>query len=59
VGIGRGRHGFMFTPSTGLDVSLDFVEVRRSLDGAVLQYRTVAVSRLSTKVVQPPCHLVA
>jgi type VI protein secretion system component Hcp len=59
VGIGSGRHAFMFTPSTGLDVNLDFVEVRRSLDGAVLQYRTVAVSRLSTKVVQPPCHLVA
>jgi hypothetical protein len=59
VGIGSGRHGFMFTPSTGPDVNLDFVEVRRSLDGAVLQYRTVAVSRLSTKVVQPPCHLVA
>ncbi|HTP91199.1 MAG TPA: Hint domain-containing protein [Xanthobacteraceae bacterium] len=35
VGLGSGRHGFSFTPAHG--VSRGGIEVRRSLDGALLQ----------------------
>ena len=36
AGLGSGRHGFVFTPPTGLIISSDNVQVRRSLDGRVL-----------------------
>jgi hypothetical protein len=34
--LGSGRHAFMFTPPSGLIIGSDKVEIRRSLDGAVL-----------------------
>ncbi len=34
--VGTGHHSFAFTPPHGLAFALDTVEVRRSLDGAVL-----------------------
>ena len=45
AGLGSGRHGFTFTPPAGLDCSGDTVEVRRSLDGALLQSSEAAVRR--------------
>jgi hypothetical protein len=36
AGLGSGCHGFAFTPPPGLTFALDAVEVRRSLDGAIL-----------------------
>jgi erythromycin esterase-like protein len=38
AGIGTGHHGFEFTPPAGLDFATDTVEVRRSLDGAALEF---------------------
>ncbi len=38
AGLGGGRHGFNFTPPPNLRFSPDAVEVRRSLDGAVLAF---------------------
>jgi Hint domain len=37
AGIGDGRHSFEFKPPAGLVIAAEVVEVRRSLDGAVLQ----------------------
>jgi hypothetical protein len=37
AGIGSGRHGFAFTPPQGLGMPPHAVEVRRSLDGALLE----------------------
>ena len=37
AGIGSGRHSFAFKPPAGLAFTTDAVEVRRSLDGAVLE----------------------
>ena len=34
--LGSGRHGFVFTPPSGLIISSDNVQVRRSLDAAAL-----------------------
>ena len=34
--LGSGRHGFVFTPPSGLIIGSDKVEVRRSLDAAAL-----------------------
>jgi microcystin-dependent protein len=36
AGLGSGCHGFAFTAPAGLTFALDAVEVRRSLDGAIL-----------------------
>jgi hypothetical protein len=36
--LGSGRHGFAFTPPAGLAFAPDAVEVRRSLDGAALEF---------------------
>jgi autotransporter passenger strand-loop-strand repeat protein/autotransporter-associated beta strand protein len=36
AGLGSGRHSFEFTPPVGLGFAPDAVQVRRSLDGAVL-----------------------
>ena len=36
AGHGSGCHSFEFTPPTGLSFALGAVEVRRSLDGAIL-----------------------
>jgi hypothetical protein len=36
AGLGSGCHSFVFTPPPGVAFALDAVEVRRSLDGAVL-----------------------
>ncbi len=36
AGLGSGRHAFAFSPTQTIDVALDAVEVRRSLDGAPL-----------------------
>jgi hypothetical protein len=38
--LGSGRHSFTFTPPAGLAFALDAVEVRRSLDGAALEFST-------------------
>jgi autotransporter passenger strand-loop-strand repeat protein len=37
AGLGSGRHGFHFTPPSGWDLASYRVEVRRSLDGAMLE----------------------
>jgi Hint domain len=37
AGVGSGRHGFEFTPPRGLRMSPGTIEVRRSIDGAVLE----------------------
>jgi hypothetical protein len=37
---GSGCHSFVFTPPPGLTLALDMVEVRRSLDGAILPLST-------------------
>ena len=42
-GIGSGRHGFEFTPPRGLDMPPHAVEVRRSLDGAALEFSAASV----------------
>jgi hypothetical protein len=36
--LGSGCHGFAFTPPAGLAFAPDSVEVRRSLDGAALDF---------------------
>jgi hypothetical protein len=36
AGLGSGRHSFTFTPPAGVLATARSVEVRRSLDGAVL-----------------------
>ena len=36
AGIGTGRHAFAFSPAQKINAALDTVEVRRSLDGALL-----------------------
>ena len=41
AGLGSGRHGFLFTPPLDLTFTPQAVEVRRSLDGAVLGRRHV------------------
>ena len=42
AGLGSGNHSFAFTPPTGLAFCPDTVKVRRSLDGAVLQFATAS-----------------
>jgi hypothetical protein len=42
AGMGSGRHGFTFTPPARLVFAPDTVEVRRSLDGAVLSLSATA-----------------
>jgi len=37
AGVGHGRHGFEFTPPAGMVLAPAVIEVRRSLDGALLQ----------------------
>jgi hypothetical protein len=37
AGVGSGRHGFEFAPPRGLRMSPGTIEVRRSIDGAVLE----------------------
>ncbi len=44
--LGSGHHGFAFTPPPGLDFPTDTVEVRRSLDGAALEFSTDPVRAL-------------
>ena len=34
AGLGSGHHGFAFRPSAGMTLTLETIEVRRSLDGA-------------------------
>jgi hypothetical protein len=36
AGLGSGRHSFAFTPPAGFALSPEIVEVRRSLDGAII-----------------------
>ena len=36
LGLGSGHHGFEFTPPAGLLCMTEAIEVRRSLDGAML-----------------------
>jgi Hint domain len=36
AGMGSGRHAFTFSPAQKINVALDAIEVRRSLDGALL-----------------------
>ena len=43
AGLGSGRHGFEFTPPPGLALAPSAVEVRRSLDGAALEFSTDAL----------------
>jgi hypothetical protein len=48
-GLGSGRHGFVFTPAPGLKFTSGVIEVRRSFDGAALEFsgetgRRIAVS---------------
>jgi Hint domain len=38
AGLGSGRHGFTFTPPAGAAFAPDAVQVRRSFDGAVLEF---------------------
>ena len=40
AGLGSGCHSFVFTPTRGLTFALDAVEVRCSLDGAILPLST-------------------
>jgi hypothetical protein len=42
AGLGSGRHGFLFTPPARLASVPQAVEVRRSLDGAALEFSTQA-----------------
>ena len=52
AGLGSGRHSFTFTPPAGLAFAPDDVEVRRSLDGAALEFAT-AKRRPTTSGNQP------
>jgi hypothetical protein len=38
AGIGSGRHAFTFAPTAGIAIASDTMEVRRSLDGALLTH---------------------
>jgi hypothetical protein len=38
AGLGSGRHSFVFTPPAGLAFAANAVKVRRSLDGAALEF---------------------
>jgi hypothetical protein len=58
AGLGSGRHGFCFTPPAGLDFSADAVEVRRSLDGALLQ-RSQASTARAAQDLSPSRRLIA
>jgi hypothetical protein len=42
AGLGSGRHSFEFTPPVGLAFTPGAIEVRRSLDGAVVKFSTNA-----------------
>ena len=44
AGLGGGHHTFRFTPPAGIMFAPDAVEVRRSLDGAVLYPRKISVA---------------
>jgi hypothetical protein len=45
AGMGSGSHSFAFTPPPGLALLPEAVEVRRSLDGALLEHRASRQAR--------------
>ncbi|MGO9698444.1 MAG: Hint domain-containing protein [Xanthobacteraceae bacterium] len=47
AGLGSGRHAFRFTLPPGLRVAPDAIEVRRSLDGAVLAHQASRQARVA------------
>ncbi len=54
AGFGSGRHGFEFTPSAGLSFSAAAIEVRRSLDGAVVEL-TARARAMRDRASPSPC----
>jgi ELWxxDGT repeat protein len=55
AGIGSGRHGFEFTPPRALGMSSGTIEVRRSMDGAVLE-RSRKTTRPQDSCLKPRHH---
>jgi hypothetical protein len=54
AGLGSGRHAFRFRPPAEVSFALDAVEVRRSLDGAIVERSVAAQQELSVSAPSAP-----